>query len=89
MNLIIYFQIFLSFLMKGHTHEDIDQRFSKISHYLRGVDALTLPSLISEVGKSFKTPCHIEQIGTVWDIREWLSTSLNNIVNHSFAHQFW
>lgn len=28
------FQIIIGFLLKGHTHEDIDQRFSKISHGL-------------------------------------------------------
>ena len=82
-------QILFSFLMKGHTHEDIDQIFSKISHHLRGVDAFTVPSLITEVKNSVKAQCYFEQIGTLWDVRQWMMDSLNNISYHSFAHQFW
>jgi hypothetical protein len=36
-------QIELGFLMVGHTHEDIDQFFSKFSQYLRHNAAHTLP----------------------------------------------
>ena len=36
-------QIELGFLMVGHTHEDIDQFFSKFSQYLQRNAAHTLP----------------------------------------------
>ena len=36
-------QIEVGFLMVGHTHEDIDQFFSKLSQYLRRNSAHTLP----------------------------------------------
>ena len=35
-------QIHLSFLMVGHTHEDVDQVFSRISTYLRKNSVYTL-----------------------------------------------
>ena len=37
------FQIELGFLMVGHTHEDIDQFFSKMAQYLRYNSCHTLP----------------------------------------------
>lgn len=33
------------FLLKGHTHEDIDGLFGVISKYIRGRDALSLEEL--------------------------------------------
>ena len=36
--------IFLSFLMVGHTHEDIDQLFSVIARHFRSIDQVTTPS---------------------------------------------
>lgn len=35
----------MSFLLVGHTHEDVDQCFSKISQKLKEKDALTIPNL--------------------------------------------
>ena len=42
LRIIVLLQIELSFLMVGHTHEDIDQSFSCLSRYLRKHDALTV-----------------------------------------------
>ena len=36
----------VGFLMVGHTHEDIDQYFSKLSQYLKYNSAHTLPGII-------------------------------------------
>ena len=36
------FQIELGFLMVGHTHEDVDQRFSRLSQYLSKNSASTI-----------------------------------------------
>ena len=41
-NIILLLQIQLSFLMVGHTHEDVDQVFSRISTYLRQNSVYTL-----------------------------------------------
>jgi hypothetical protein len=40
----------------GHTHEDIDQRFSKIAHALRGSSALTLGSFLNLLRDSYEVP---------------------------------
>ncbi len=41
-----YIKIELGFLMVGHTHEDIDALFGRISMWLRKHDALTVPGNI-------------------------------------------
>ena len=41
-SILLYFQIYLSFLMVGHTHEDIDQVFSRVSSYLKKNSAYTV-----------------------------------------------
>ncbi|CAC5384491.1 unnamed protein product [Mytilus coruscus] len=51
---------YLSFLLKGHTHEDIDQRFSVISQRLRRVNAMTLLQLQKEIESSFHDKLHQE-----------------------------
>ena len=38
----VFKEVILSFLPVGHTHEDIDQMFSKFSAYLKGHDAITI-----------------------------------------------
>ena len=45
----IFETVTMSFLMKGHTHEDIDAAFSKVSLRTRGKDIGTLPELMAEV----------------------------------------
>ena len=41
-SILLYFQIYLSFLMVGHTHEDIDQVFSRVFSYLKKNSAYTV-----------------------------------------------
>ena len=77
------------FVFQGHTHEDIDARFSKISKALNATNAFTLPQLAEVVSGSVKKskmapvllPC-------VYDIKEWLAPVLNGIHNHSFPHVY-
>lgn len=40
-------EVYVSFLPVGHTHEDIDQLFSRLSEYLRKHDAHDLPSMLN------------------------------------------
>lgn len=42
---ILLIQVQVGFLMVGHTHEDIDQYFSKLSQYLKYNSAHTLPGI--------------------------------------------
>jgi hypothetical protein len=39
----------MSFLMVGHTHEDVDALFSKVSKQVRNKEVATLPALMAEV----------------------------------------
>src|SRR5450759_2321719 len=45
----IFDTVTIGFLMKGHTHEDIDAAFSKVSFRTKGKDIGTLPQLMAEV----------------------------------------
>ncbi|CAC5400226.1 unnamed protein product [Mytilus coruscus] len=76
---------YLSFLLKGHTHEDIGQRFSVISQRLRRVNAMTLLQLQKEIESSFHDKPHQE----VLDVKSWLDNSLCEMSFHSSQHQFW
>jgi hypothetical protein len=40
-NIDVFDSIEVGFLMVGHTHENIDQRFSVLSRYLKNKEALT------------------------------------------------
>ena len=85
----------LSFLLVGHTHEDIDQRFSVISRTLKRQDIDSLQELLELVKKrashieAFATSRHLEY---VWDWKEfvtlYLYNGLNTFVGISMKHHF-
>jgi hypothetical protein len=50
----IFDEVFVSFLPKGHTHEDIDQMFSCIAKWLRGHDCLSPASFSDAVHCAYK-----------------------------------
>ena len=70
------FQVHISFLYVGHTHEDIDAAFSKISEKLRKNDAETIPDIINLVSG-------MEKINYIWDVKKWLSPEMNKTVGIS------
>ena len=45
-------QVHLSFLIVGHTHEDVDAAFSRISEKLRRLDAETFYDLLGLLQKN-------------------------------------
>lgn len=65
-------QVHLSFLYVGHTHEDIDAAFSKISTKLQKSDAETLPDLIHLLPNS-------QLISEMLDIKSYLNDHINKI----------
>eukprot|EP00105_Crassostrea_gigas_P040560 XP_019924708.1 PREDICTED: uncharacterized protein LOC105332847 [Crassostrea gigas] len=84
----VFRKIKVSFLMVGHTHEDIDQVFSKFSHWLCKHAAMTLEKLMEGFEKCYTpTPASI-RTSTVFNITEWLIPHLNTIKNHSKPHIF-
>ena len=84
-------QIKISFLMVGHTQEDIDQMFSCISRHLRKNNAQTLveltrrPSFSMNLSLSY-TP--VIEVG-MYDVRRWLEEcTIPNLSGHIHQHQF-
>lgn len=58
-------KVFVSFLPVGHTHEDIDQTFSRTSVHLRAVEALTLESMATELKKSFTPAPSVSRLAEI------------------------
>ena len=79
----LFDEVVLSFLPVGHTHEDIDQFFSRLAVYLRTHHARSRKELcqavhdcyLSKFGKRPKT----ENIDNAANISEWLEPYLNNM----------
>tara|TARA_B110001452_G_scaffold156267_1_gene130110 strand:- start:498 stop:2438 length:1941 start_codon:yes stop_codon:yes gene_type:complete len=66
--------IFLSFLMVGHTHEDIDQLFSVIARHFRSIEQITTPSQFEvelQEALALQEPV-LEPIKAVLDWASWL-----------------
>lgn len=94
--------IYLSFLLVGHTHEDIDQLFSILSRFLKGVGRVVDPEQFEVDLKAAmgNRPAHFEHILSVFDWSNFLRPSLCNPppvgIQHSVVgeetlvpHTFW
>ncbi|XP_062609674.1 uncharacterized protein LOC134271502 [Saccostrea cucullata] len=77
----IFYEVQLSFLHVGHTHEDIDQMFSVIADHLRHKDAATLPVLNNILYDA-------EELGGCFDISGWLSPHLRGVKHHTRTNTF-
>jgi hypothetical protein len=71
---VLHFQIKLSFLMVGHTHEDVDQMFSRLSVHLSRKSIPTLPVVHSLMMDAYHPTPVIKHLDGLWDYRklEWL-----------------
>jgi hypothetical protein len=68
-------QVHLSFLMVGHTHEDIDACFSKVADKLRRNDAETL-DLIELLP-------NVNVINFIYDFRTWIYNNICDLRKHT------
>jgi hypothetical protein len=69
----VFTKVKVSFLLVGHTHENIDQFFSRLSCALRNKRALTLPQML-EVVTACATPCPENHVVTeMIDFKHWLN----------------
>eukprot|EP00057_Strongylocentrotus_purpuratus_P025222 XP_011679696.1 PREDICTED: uncharacterized protein LOC105445628 [Strongylocentrotus purpuratus] len=79
----------VSFLMVGHTHEDIDQFFSRVSTRLKKTNVPTLDALLDTIPKSFnKGVTTAERLQPIYSSKEWLGPCLEDISQHSRPHVF-
>ena len=61
----IFKQVYVGFLMVGHTHEDVDAMFSKFSESMRVKDAFTLPQMMDIFHNSYSghpVPSLVEEV---------------------------
>ena len=90
-----FVELYVSFFLVGHTHEDIDQRFSVRSGTLKRQDIDSLQELLELIKKgashieAFATSRHLE---CVWDWKEFITpylySGLNTFVEISTKHYF-
>ena len=88
-------EVYLSFLLVGHTHEDIDQRFSVISSTLKRYNIDSMQELLELIQKgashtkAFTSARHLEY---VWDWKKFSTPYLykgpNTFVGISTKHHF-
>ncbi len=62
----VFDEIYLWFLLVGHTHEDIDAIFGKISMHLKGRNFFSMEKMGDFISESItSTPVHFEEITKV------------------------
>jgi hypothetical protein len=84
----IFRKIKVNFLMVGHTHEIIDQFFSRISLWLRRNDAVTIPDLLDGIKRSYNPRPEARELEEMFNYREWISPHVERIGQHSRPHAF-
>ncbi|XP_030848478.1 uncharacterized protein LOC115927151 [Strongylocentrotus purpuratus] len=86
----IFKKIKVGFLMVGHTHEDVDQFFSRISTHLKKHSITTFPKLLQAIPASFNTHTMTtaQRILHIFDVRDWLLPHQHSMAYHSKPHIF-
>ena len=84
----VFRKIKVSFLMVGHTHEDVDQMFSRYSTYLRRQDVFTMDCLTSSFENCYTPSPTAVVLDEMPDVCRWLHTSIQDMAYHSKPHVF-
>ena len=85
----IFRKIKVSFLMVGHTHEDVDQMFSRYSTYLGRSNSFTMDSLMDAFENSYTPTPTAVLLDNLPDFVTWLKPYMANIVKlQSYPHVF-
>ena len=74
--------------MVGHTHEDVDQLFSRFSMYLNRKDAHSMPSLIDAFEQSYSPALTGIVIERMFNVSDWLQKHIEKMEYHTMPHQF-
>ncbi|KAL5468782.1 hypothetical protein EMCRGX_G029899 [Ephydatia muelleri] len=90
--LLVKFKFFskvrINFLPVGHTHEDVDQFFSRISEGLRKNGAETFYELQSVITKSFTPNPKAILVEHLLDVKNWMIPHIQEIHGHTEPHCF-
>ncbi|KAL3697378.1 hypothetical protein R1sor_011454 [Riccia sorocarpa] len=70
----IFRKIKVGFLMVGHTHDHVDQMFSRFSVALRKRQAFTMPELRMVIQESYSPSPSFEVLEETWDFKNILQT---------------
>jgi hypothetical protein len=88
----VFKKVIVSFLPVGHTHEDIDQFFSRLCVGLRGKDALCWQDLADLIKQAYMTPQggkpSVDRLTNVANISHWLEPYVNKMDGISQHRQF-
>ena len=74
--------------MVGHTHEDIDQVFSRVAVHLRNIHRVTLPQLQEGIAKSTSQGIRVHHLDGLQDYRSQLLKSKGALEGVSGPHHF-
>jgi hypothetical protein len=82
-------QVELNFFRVGHTHEDIDQFFSRIAMRLRAVNAPTLKRLAKHIQKCYKSKTtNLSPVVTQWKTIANISGLFDELVAENKVQRF-
>ncbi|XP_035680730.1 uncharacterized protein LOC118418795 [Branchiostoma floridae] len=83
----IFKEVQVGYLLVGHTHEDVDQFFSRVAEKLRKRDATTVEELVDVIEKSFPN-VEGEELDAVLDVKDYMGDVCNHLEQHSCPHQY-
>ncbi|XP_066917582.1 uncharacterized protein [Clytia hemisphaerica] len=79
----------LSYLLVGHTHEDIDSTFSNISTTLNKKDVFTIDHLLQTIKESFqKQNTSVSLLKYVFNYRDWFMPNIRTPSHHTEPHAY-
>ena len=85
----VFKEVYINFLIVGHTHNNIDALFGRWSYKLRGVDYLTLPLLMKSFMDTESLPVIPHLIEEVLDFKKfvegYLCTRRDALIGHTNA----
>lgn len=81
----IFRKVKINFLLVGHTHENIDQMFSRFSVRLRRKQAWTLEEMFEVARECFTDGVHCEHTQKNYDFESWMAGHHNDL--HQISQQ--
>ena len=85
----IFEEATIDFLIVGHTGNEVDQLFSILTTEFKSSDMLDVESLKSKILNSpIKPKPVVESMMYTWDWKETIETHLNPLQHHSFFNSF-